>query len=126
LFGAVNLAMLATLGFNIERSKDDVAIIWAAGIYATGVLLLFVLLICFAHRKGNSLILLRALVLVVVGCQFVAFLPRLHTPFREASPLLKFQQVLDWVEVATCIALFVVLRSQTTNRWLSGKTSSLL
>jgi energy-coupling factor transporter transmembrane protein EcfT len=117
LFGALNLAKLATLGFNILQSKDDRLIVWAAGVYAALILLLFALLICFAERKGKSLTLLRVVVSVIVVCQFVFYFSGWLTPFQEASSLLKVQQLFDWGEVVTCIALAVVLRLQSTKSW---------
>src|SRR5438128_2660171 len=123
LFGALNVAKMVTLGFNIAQSADNRSIVWAAGGAAIGLLLLFALLTCFSQRKRNSLALLRVVVAVIVVCQLIFFAAGWLTTFQDASPLLTFQQFLDWTEVITCIALSVVLRLHSTKFWFAAKQS---
>lgn len=118
LLGVVTLAKIITLGVVISPwGESDQSIIRAAAIAATGLVSVVALLVSFFTRFRHSLFLLRTVVVAVAVSELAFYFLGGVTPFEEASPLLKFQLILEWVEVFTCIALTAVLRAKTTQTW---------
>lgn len=122
LFGALTLTKIVTLGFTVAHSTEtDQYVVLAAVIAGTGLVFLLGLLACLFKRRWNSLTLLHVVVPSIAICQFSFFIFGWITPFEEAVPFLKFQQILDWLEFFTCLVFAVVLGLQTTKLWYLSK-----
>jgi len=117
-FIILTLTKMVTMGFTAPHSTEtDPFVALAAVIAGIGSVFLLGLLACFFKRRWNSLALLRVIVPSIAISQLAFFVFGWVTPFEEAPPLLKFQQLLDWLELVTCFGFGVVLRFQTTKSW---------
>jgi len=122
LFGMLTLTKLVTLGLTVGNPEiTDQFVVPAAVIASTGAILLLGGLVGFFKRRWNSLKLLSVAIPVIAVCDFAFFILGWVTPFGEAPRLLKFQQILDWLELITCCVLAVVLRFRTTKSWYVSK-----
>ena len=116
----LNLVRIASTGLGNLQVDDPHAALWASIAATARLLLLLVVIGCFTKRLRDSRLALRMTLLIIVVMQLAFSLPGLHTPFDEAWSSLKLLQIIDWLEVFVCVALFVALRFQTVKSWFAA------